>query len=372
MPDLLQVLGKLTPVYGIGELARSPLTGDAFDLGALTNAVVWLAVFVTGTVYSSAVTPAAADGPTVKDASTTTDPGRLGVPDRRGARPLERGWFVGASLSLIWVFPSLVSVWEEPGPPARSSAPAWSWSSLRCSSVGSVPFVRRTSSVSLRLVPAVVLWGLSLALLPWPGTDVRWLWTFVGVSVAVFPPVGYTRMLSTRPEPQCAVVRRGRVERSGSAHEHHQLGDHPVDLDHDVQLRREHLDPSSASRRSGPGRGARGREERGRVARDVHDILGHSLTVITVKAELAGRLMDAGSPAARQEIAQIEQLSRGALADVRATVHGYRGVSISGELAAARAALDSAGVSAEAPFPGTPTRSPPTGASSPGGWSAKP
>ncbi|AOX45942.1 ABC transporter permease [Microbacterium sp. BH-3-3-3] len=50
MPDFLQVIGKLTPVYGIGELARSPLTGDAFDIGALINAVVWLAVFVTGTV----------------------------------------------------------------------------------------------------------------------------------------------------------------------------------------------------------------------------------------------------------------------------------------------------------------------------------
>jgi ABC-2 type transport system permease protein len=51
MPDFLQVIGKLTPVYGIGELARSPLTGDAFDLGALINAVVWLAVFVAGTVF---------------------------------------------------------------------------------------------------------------------------------------------------------------------------------------------------------------------------------------------------------------------------------------------------------------------------------
>ncbi|OZD43203.1 hypothetical protein CH252_25605 [Rhodococcus sp. 06-1477-1B] len=51
MPDFLQVIGKLTPVYGIGELARSPLTGDAFDIGALINAVVWLAVFVAGTVY---------------------------------------------------------------------------------------------------------------------------------------------------------------------------------------------------------------------------------------------------------------------------------------------------------------------------------
>ncbi|CAH0184652.1 ABC transporter permease [Microbacterium sp. Bi128] len=51
MPDFLQTIGKLTPVYGIGVLARAPLTGDAFDLGALINAVVWLAVFVAGTVY---------------------------------------------------------------------------------------------------------------------------------------------------------------------------------------------------------------------------------------------------------------------------------------------------------------------------------
>lgn len=51
MPDFLQTVGKLTPVYGIAELARAPLTGDAFDLGALINAVVWLTVFIVGTVY---------------------------------------------------------------------------------------------------------------------------------------------------------------------------------------------------------------------------------------------------------------------------------------------------------------------------------
>ncbi len=51
MPDFLQTIGKLTPVYGIGELARSPLTGEGFDLGALVNAIVWLVVFVAGTVF---------------------------------------------------------------------------------------------------------------------------------------------------------------------------------------------------------------------------------------------------------------------------------------------------------------------------------
>jgi two-component system sensor histidine kinase DesK len=89
--------------------------------------------------------------------------------------------------------------------------------------------------------------------------------------------------------------------------------------------------------------------ERGRVARDIHDILGHSLTVITVKTELARRLVDADPERAKAELAEVEALSRGALADVRATVAGFRGVSISGELAAARVALDAVDIALEAP-----------------------
>ncbi|WP_419818723.1 sensor histidine kinase [Glaciibacter flavus] len=90
-------------------------------------------------------------------------------------------------------------------------------------------------------------------------------------------------------------------------------------------------------------------QERGRVARDIHDILGHSLTVITVKAELAGRLLYADPERARVEIAEVESLARGALVDVRSTVSGFRGVSISGVLAAARSALESAGIRSELP-----------------------
>jgi two-component system sensor histidine kinase DesK len=94
-------------------------------------------------------------------------------------------------------------------------------------------------------------------------------------------------------------------------------------------------------------------QERERVARDVHDILGHSLTVITVKTELAGRLLE-GLPGpaadrARTEVADVERLAREALADVRATVSGMREVSLTGELAAARAALAAAGIRADLP-----------------------
>ena len=73
--------------------------------------------------------------------------------------------------------------------------------------------------------------------------------------------------------------------------------------------------------------------ERTRIARDLHDLLGHSLTTITVKAGLAHRLARPGPGARREEIGEVEQLSRSALADVRAAVAGYREVTLAGELA---------------------------------------
>ncbi|MDN5668359.1 MAG: histidine kinase [Renibacterium salmoninarum] len=91
------------------------------------------------------------------------------------------------------------------------------------------------------------------------------------------------------------------------------------------------------------------KEERSRVARDMHDILGHSLTVIAVKAELAGRLLEVSPERAAAEIHDVEELARGALVDVRATVRGYRGVNVLTELANARSALTAAGMDAELP-----------------------
>ncbi|WP_202871727.1 sensor histidine kinase [Kribbella pratensis] len=90
-------------------------------------------------------------------------------------------------------------------------------------------------------------------------------------------------------------------------------------------------------------------EERNRFARDLHDILGHSLTVITVKAELAGKLIEANPTRAAAEVADVESLARAALADVRAAVAGYRELSLAGELVSARAALQAAEVKADLP-----------------------
>jgi two-component system sensor histidine kinase DesK len=89
--------------------------------------------------------------------------------------------------------------------------------------------------------------------------------------------------------------------------------------------------------------------ERTRFARDLHDIMGHSLTVITVKAELAQKLLDVDVERARAEIADLERLSRDALTDVRRAVEGYREITLPGELVRARMALRAAEIEAELP-----------------------
>ena len=90
-------------------------------------------------------------------------------------------------------------------------------------------------------------------------------------------------------------------------------------------------------------------DERNRFARDLHDILGHSLTVITVKAELANRLIDVDTDRTKAELADLERLSRDALADVRRAVEGYRELTLPGELARARTALSAAEIEADLP-----------------------
>ena len=90
-------------------------------------------------------------------------------------------------------------------------------------------------------------------------------------------------------------------------------------------------------------------EERLRLARDLHDLLGHSLSLITLKSELAGRMLPAHPDKAAQQVADIEQVSRQALVDVREAVTGYRRPRLPGELAGAQVALTAAGVTADLP-----------------------
>jgi two-component system sensor histidine kinase DesK len=90
-------------------------------------------------------------------------------------------------------------------------------------------------------------------------------------------------------------------------------------------------------------------EERLRLARDLHDLLGHSLSLITLKSELAGRMLPDHPDKAAQQVADIEQVSRQALVDVREAVTGYRRPRLAAELAGAQVALTAASVIAELP-----------------------
>ncbi len=95
-------------------------------------------------------------------------------------------------------------------------------------------------------------------------------------------------------------------------------------------------------------------DERSRVARDVHDVLGHSLTAVILKAELAGRMLDGVDlddeddrervESCRAQLAELQSISRSALAEIRSTVGGLRAANLADEVTVARTVLADAGV----------------------------
>jgi two-component system sensor histidine kinase DesK len=86
--------------------------------------------------------------------------------------------------------------------------------------------------------------------------------------------------------------------------------------------------------------------ERERIARDLHDVLGHTLSLITLKAELAGQLLGSEPEIerARREIADVEGISRSALAEVRKTIRDYRAETLQTEIERVGSMLRAAGI----------------------------
>jgi two-component system sensor histidine kinase DesK len=87
--------------------------------------------------------------------------------------------------------------------------------------------------------------------------------------------------------------------------------------------------------------------ERERIARDLHDLLGHTLSLVILKSELASKLGERDPERAFREIRDVERIAREALAEVRAAVSGYRSGGLAAEVQHARSALSSAGVTLE-------------------------
>jgi two-component system sensor histidine kinase DesK len=91
--------------------------------------------------------------------------------------------------------------------------------------------------------------------------------------------------------------------------------------------------------------------ERERIARDMHDLLGHTLSVVVLKSELAAKLVSRDPARAEREIREVEAVSRQALTEVRRAIQGYRSSGLQAELQAVRPALDAAGIALHAELP---------------------
>lgn len=86
--------------------------------------------------------------------------------------------------------------------------------------------------------------------------------------------------------------------------------------------------------------------ERERIARDLHDVLGHTLSVVVLKSELARKLLPRDPTRAQEEIAEVERIARQGLTDVREAITGYRASGLSAEIERVRATLTAAGIDA--------------------------
>ncbi len=274
-----------------------------------------------------------------------------------------RRWYLGATFSLIWflqIIPDVVAASDGPGPAAAAIAILVVF---MASFFMGVP-LSWSLSRNRRLLPALWLFVFSFSLFPWLGWGVGGTWAYVGVMIGMavvsFPTTWVTLIALGAFAIVTGAMQNGWTESIVwlpvaivSISAMMAAFGRNIAAMNALRATRDQMAEMAVER------------ERSRVARDLHDILGHSLTVITVKTELAGRLIDADPARARAEIAEVEALARGALADVRTTVAGYRGVSVAGELAAARAALDAAGIAAELP---TATENVPTERRELAGW----
>ncbi|WP_157407506.1 sensor histidine kinase [Actinomadura atramentaria] len=109
-------------------------------------------------------------------------------------------------------------------------------------------------------------------------------------------------------------------------------------------------------------------EERLRFARDLHDVLGHSLQAVALRAEVAERFLERDAGRVRKELAEIQTMARDAVRDVREVVRGYRRTSLRGELDGVSAVLRAAGIRCERPEVGADL---PAHVHEPLGWVAR-
>ncbi|MGO4301410.1 sensor histidine kinase [Leifsonia sp. RAF41] len=255
-------------------------------------------------------------------------------------------WYPGAAIGLLYQVSVLVGLWTSSGTLGEKLLTTGLLAMIYVGFLVLPPLLWWESE-RVRLIGLAAYFALTLTLFPLIGTVATWTWVYVAcvagmvvarsaVSLAIIGGLGILQLVvftaagSLEDDWFIALVTVSiGVMMSAFARQ--------IDA-----LRRLRNAQSEIARLAVV-------DERARFSRDMHDVLGHSLTVVTVKSELARRLIPVDPVRAADEIADIERLSRSALADLRAAVAGYREMSLSTELAAAQAGLAAADIRAHLP-----------------------
>jgi len=260
----------------------------------------------------------------------------LRVHPKAAVAPLGRGrWY--PLLHLVWLFWMVAAPWYvEGGSRVRIGAltffsiaiflplyfRAWYGDSRR--------IVWNTTAIALlglAMIPVNTSWSYVIyasVLIPYcttPRRSMAWLAALMIVFIAVATWVGFPTLVSLAAVAMCVVL--SLINLVGR-----------VNSRHDAALRLSHDEVRRLAATA----------ERERIGRDLHDLLGHTLSLITVKSELARRLFDRDVDSARREIAEIERIARDALLQVRSAVTGIRAAGIAAELASAKLLLESSGI----------------------------
>jgi two-component system sensor histidine kinase DesK len=264
----------------------------------------------------------------------------------RLTHPAAFRWYPGALVGLLYQVSVLVGLWSS-GVPLTQKLLASALLAVVYLGFLALPPLLWWETERTRLIGLVLYFALTLPLFPLLGTVACWTWVYVACAAG---------MVVARPVPAFGIIGAlGALQLvifavDGTVEDYWFVALVTVSIGVMMSAFARQID---ALRRLRNAQSEIARlaviEERARFSRDMHDVLGHSLTVVTVKSELARRLVPVEPARAVGELADIERLSRSALADLRAAVAGYREMSLSTELASAQASLAAADIDAHLP-----------------------
>jgi two-component system, NarL family, sensor histidine kinase DesK len=247
--------------------------------------------------------------------------------------------------ALIWLgfvlFPLIAAI-ENQGPTVEHLLAIAGAAAFVVAFFGLIVMWRRRAGRALQVVVLAVLITTAMALTLFDRPDWGFLFTYCSAVTALFSTtnIGWAGVLVCAGLAAGCSALAGASGASALSYSVTSVGiGLLMVLMRDLRVRNEELTEARAElARTAVAR------ERERFARDLHDLLGHTLSVIALKAELAGRLLSDRPDRAAIEVGEVERVAREALGEVREAVSGYRQPTLDGELAGARMALSAAGI----------------------------